>query len=174
MRRCWKCQRIVDLRESHVCPPAWDVVDETDPSFVGLAYGADADAAAEHYAEYVWGPTNPSDDEGIITVAVRPAAGSAPWVFRKIARDWEPVYSASETARPDDWGISAPYALRCESAEKILRSPGGDDASRIASALEVLKGDFDDALQVREEMSPREILGALARSIPDDWEDSSS
>ena len=26
-----------------------------------------------------------------------------PWVFRKIVRDWEPVYVASETKRPDDW-----------------------------------------------------------------------
>ena len=47
--------------------------------------------------------------------------------------------------------MSALHTLRCESAERMLRSPAGNDASRISRALEVLEGGFDDVLRIRSE-----------------------
>ena len=100
MTRCPKCREWLDHpRHADGCLPAWDVVDESDPELVETAYGDDADEAAAHYGEHgvEW------ERATEIVVAVRPSAGSAPWVFRKIVRDWEPVYVASETERPGDW-----------------------------------------------------------------------
>jgi len=87
------------LNEVHKCPPKWDGVDADGEPFT--AFGYDAPAAAEHFAEhgYEW------DEESEIQVAVRSAGTDGPWNHLEVLREYEPTYSSSDISKPKGWEL---------------------------------------------------------------------
>lgn len=100
--KCPTCQTWGWTHE-HRCQPAWKVANEYGEE-EGLAYGADAEEAARHFAErYDW------ENEDLLEIAVHAVAPERDgferrWIHVQIRMSFEPVYAITPSSNaPEQW-----------------------------------------------------------------------